>query len=131
MLCLNPRHVTGKLDVLTDWGRQVVAKAFKETRPEVSRDVDWRRYAQVVRAKVRKLMLLELAKRPETMPKTATAIRKSLRDKHPVGLNPTIRALKDLERLGLVRQTAVGDRETRRTYTITKAGVATAQQLLK
>ena len=129
VVCLNPKHVTGKLYSLTAFGHEVAVRGFNlppSTKPE---HLDWRRYAQVVRAKVRKLVLLELARLPSSSPRTASVIRRHLREKHPIGLNQTIRALKDLERLGLARSKPVSDRDARRAYRATTAGLAVARQL--
>ena len=131
VVCLNPRHTTGKLYALTDRGREAALCAFGLRFPPIPNGVNWRKYAQVVRARARKLVLLELACLPRNSMATATYIRKRLRDRHPMGLNPTTRALKDLERLGLVTSAAPGHERTRRTYSLTKRGFAIVQQLLR
>lgn len=120
--CLNPRHVTGKLYTLTPVGRTAVQYTFGIEIRSLPQNINWRKYAQVVRAKTRRLVLLELARMPEAIPKTASHVRKSLRDKHPMGLNPTIRALKDLERLGLVRSAPIGKLDRRKAYRLTSSG---------
>ena len=58
--CLNPRHVTGKLYVLTPLGTRVVRNAFGIRSVTGSKDLNWRKYAQIARAKTRRLVLLEL-----------------------------------------------------------------------
>jgi DNA-binding MarR family transcriptional regulator len=60
---------------------------------------------------------------------TVTHIRKRLRDRHPMGLNPTTRALKDLERLGLVRSAPAPDKDRCRGYTPTMSGLRIARQV--
>jgi DNA-binding MarR family transcriptional regulator len=77
----------------------------------------------------RKLVLLELACCPRNSMATATYIRKRLCDRHPMGLNPTTRALKDLERLGLVRSAPVRDKDRHRGYTLTRSDVRIARQV--
>jgi len=42
--CLNPRHVTGKLCVLTIRGRRVIHEAFGLNVPAEAKGLDWRRY---------------------------------------------------------------------------------------
>jgi DNA-binding PadR family transcriptional regulator len=128
-VCLNPKHTTGKVYALTEKGRKLAEQAFGAPVARPARGLDWRKYAQVVRAKVRKLVLLELARLPAEAIKTATAIRKRLRDRHPIGLNPTMRALKELERLGLVHSAPVSERDCRKHYRLTKAGAAIAREL--
>jgi len=127
--CLNPRHVTGKLYVLTLRGRRVVQEAFGLEVPAEAKGLDWRKYACVARAKVRRAVLLALAEMPSEALRMASAIRKRLRDQHGLGLNATLRALKDLEKMGLVQSEPVSDGERRRAYYLTNSGVAIAQRL--
>lgn len=127
-VCLNPRHVTGKLYALTDRGRRAVKQAFSIEVPRISKGVDWRKYARVVRAKVRRLVLLEVARLSASGPVTATEVKRSLREKHPLGLNPTIRALKELERMGLVASQAAASEGHRRSYSATKTGLVICSQ---
>jgi DNA-binding PadR family transcriptional regulator len=129
VVCLNPRHTTGKLYALTDRGREAALCAFGLRFPPIPKGVNWRKYAQVVRARARKLVLLELACFPRNSMATATYIRKRLRDRHPMGLNPTTRAIKDLERLGLVRSAPVPDKDRCRGYTLTRSGLRIARQI--
>jgi len=130
-VCLNPKHVTGKLYALTETGRESREKAFGLVSVPLPRDVDWRRYAQVARAQVRRLVLLELAAANLPGGVTASALRKSLRDQHPIGLNPTIRALKELEQAGLADSHTLEGGDKRRRYVLTTSGAAIARQLLR
>ena len=123
-VCLNSRQTTGKLYCLTSLGLKLAADAFGESMTGTPPGVDWRKYARVVRARVRKCVLLELARMPAGTAATASKVRKSLRERQPVGLNPAIRALKELERLGLVRSTTSSGTDARRSYSLTKAGLA-------
>lgn len=127
--CLNPRHVTGKLYAFTLRGRRTVKQAFSIQVSRPPNDVDWRKYARVSRAKVRRLILQHLYRLPVGIAATATTIRKGLRDHHPLGLNPTIRALKELEQLGLLRALPISNRDCRRHYHLSKAGTAIVQQM--
>jgi Fe2+ or Zn2+ uptake regulation protein len=129
VICLNPRHVTGKLYALTKRGRRVVKQTFGIEVPQIPQHIDWRKYAQVVRAKARKAVLLALAEMPSDMHATATVIRKRLREKHPMGLNPVIRALKELKRLGLVRSEPASKRGSRTRHFLSKSGAAIARQI--
>jgi len=126
-VCLNPRHVTGKLYTLTDLGRRVVQQTFGVGVPRAPSDVDWRKYARVVRAKARKAVFLALAALPPESRTTATVIRKRLREKHPLGLNPVIRALKELEGMGLARWAPVGKTDPRKCFRLTSAGTSVAR----
>jgi DNA-binding PadR family transcriptional regulator len=129
--CLNPRHATGKVYALTSKGRKVAEQAFGTPVARPVRGVDWRRYAKVVRAKVREAVLLQVACLPPRTLATATVIRETLREQRPIGLNPTMRALKELEQLGLVGSAPASKRDARRVYSLSKPGFAIAQQLLR
>lgn len=130
VVCLNPRHVTGKLYALTDEGRRVLKQAFGIQVSRTPTNIDWRKYARVVRAKVRRLVLLEVARLSSSRPVTATEVKRSLRDKHPVGLNPTIRALKELELTNLVKTSCRKGMNVRHNYGLTPGGDRLAQQIL-
>jgi len=129
--CLNPRHVTGKLYVLTLRGRRVIHGALGLEVPAEAKGLDWRKYARVVRAKARSAVLLEVEVAESSGPATATQIRRSLRVKRPIGLNPVIRALKELEGLGLVKSAMEINGDTRPFYSLTRSGAAIVQQLRK
>jgi DNA-binding PadR family transcriptional regulator len=131
VVCLNPKHTTGKVYALTSKGRRLAEQAFGTPVARPGKGVDWRRYAKVVRAKVREAVLLQLACLPPRVLATATVIRETLREERPIGLNPTLRALKELEQLGLVRSAPVSKRDARRAYSLTKSGFTIAQQLLR
>lgn len=128
-VCLNPKHATGKVYALTERGRGLAEHAFGTRAFEPTPQIDWRRYAKVARAKSRRLVLMELAALNTGGGITATMVRKSLRERHPLGLNPTIRALKELERAGLASSHTLDAKDRRRRYTITKPGAAIARQL--
>ena len=125
----NPRQVTGKLYVLTLRGRRVIHEAFGLQVPAEAKGLDWRKYARAVRAKARSAVLLEVGMAESSGPATATQIRKSLHVKRPFGLNPVIRALKELEGLGLVKSARMINGDTRTFYRLTRPGAAIVQQL--
>jgi len=129
--CLNPHAATGKLYMLTDLGRAAVATIFHTPVEMVEAQVDWRRYGRVARARIRRLLLLGLAQWSAVLPLTASLIRRLLRDKHPLGLGPTVRGLKELEQFGLVKSQPVNSRSTRKFYQVTRQGHLIARQLLK
>jgi DNA-binding PadR family transcriptional regulator len=122
--CINPRLVTGRLYALTERGRDEVHAAFGVVIAVPPENVDWRKYSWVVRAKIRRLVLaaLEELEVKTHAAQTATAIRKFLRTENAVGLNPVIRAIKDLVKLGLVQQDGVTDERSCKLYRLTKMG---------
>ena len=129
--CRNPRLVTGRLYELTDRGRATVAAAFDIEIPALGAEVDWRKYSWMVRAKARRLTLLGLAALEARTgeSQTATAIRKKLRAEHPMGLNRVLRAVKELLRLGLVREAGVTRKRCCKLYQLTPAGRRIVEQL--
>lgn len=131
--CLNPRLVTGRLYALTERGRDDVHAAFGIVVLQPPAHLDWRKYSWVVRAKIRRLTLMGLGQLEAKThaPQTATTIRKHLRTEHAVGLNPVIRALKDLLRLGLVQKNGVTDERACTLYRLTRMGHRILEQLLR
>lgn len=129
--CHNPRLVTGRLYELTARGRAAVVVAFGAEIAAPSENIDWRKYSWVVRAKIRRLTLVALADLETKFgeAQTATAVRKHLRTEHPVGLNPVVRALKELLHLGLVREAGVTQKRCCKLYRLTPAGRRIVEQL--
>jgi DNA-binding PadR family transcriptional regulator len=131
VFCLTPRLVTGRLYWLTAKGRMAVQDAFRISVNDPPSNIDWRRYSWVVRAKIRRLTLIGLGHLEEKggEPQTATTVRKRLISEHGVGLNPVIRALKDLLRLGLVRHAGLTKKHCCTLYSLTPAGKRILEQL--
>ena len=130
--CLNPSQVTGKLYCLTDVGRKVAAHAFKIKVPPHPMDVPWKKYSLVVIAKTRRLVVLELGKcAPLNLGEATTArIRKRLSQSYPIGLNPVMRSLKELTKLGIVECIGITRKQQRKIYHLTKDGERIREQLL-
>ena len=130
--CLNPGQVTGKLFCLTEFGRKIVASAFKLKAPPLSPHVPWRKYSVVVRAKTRRMLVMELGKFTSLNlgEATATKIRKRLNQTYPIGLNPILRSLKELVKLGLVKSVGVTKKQHRKIYQLTADGERIRQELL-
>jgi Fe2+ or Zn2+ uptake regulation protein len=126
--CLNPHHSTGKLYALTQHGQASIKGVFAIETCTPLGAVDWRKYAWLVRAKTRKLVFLEVARQSKIQSRSATEIRKALRETHAIGLNPTLRALKELEKKGLVLA-KTGQDANRRLYCLTKTGSTLAHQI--
>jgi hypothetical protein len=131
VLCRNPRLVTGRLYELTARGQQAVASAFSISIVPASQQPDWRKYSWVVRARIRRLTLLGLDHLQEMSgtSQTATGVRKHLRSEHAVALNPVVKALKDLLRLGLVKEAGVTKQRCCKLYRVTPAGHRIVEQL--
>ena len=120
--CLNPGQANGKLHCLTDLGRKVVKRAFDLVVAPVPEEVPWEKHALVIRARTRKVVVLELAKSFYTQPDQATAarIRKRLTQNYPIGLNPLRRTLKELVQLGIVE--CIAATKGRKTYRLSADG---------
>lgn len=122
-------ELTGKLYALTSPGREAVREAFGHSATGHADDIDWKKYAQVARAKVRRLVLLELAQSAPVPPRTATIIRKRVNVRHPLGLSFASRALRDLERLGLVGAREIPGGAGRKELFVRRAGLRIAGRL--
>ena len=131
IVCLTPRLVTGRLYCLSVKGNTAVHDAFGISITEPPSGIDWRKYSWVVRAKIRRLALVALGQLQKKIgsPQTATAVRKHLRSEHGVGLNPVIRAMKDLVKLALVQEAGVTEQRCCKLYRLTPAGSRILQQL--
>jgi hypothetical protein len=121
--CLNPSARTGRLYAATEHGRVRLARLFPEavhTCPGVPLDADLIGF--VLRGRVRHAVFCALAaESPFRAPlDSATAIKRYLRDSHPVTLNQTIRALHELRRAGLIAHAEL--RGQTRTYSVTEEG---------
>lgn len=130
-VALNERSNNGRLYALTDAGRRAVAAAFGVSSAPPSESIDWRLYSWVVRARIRRRVLLGLAQMGARTPdgQTASNIRKFIRNDSPVGLNPVIRAVRELADKELI--TCVGATRLRacKLYRLTPVGQAVVQQL--
>ncbi len=122
--CLTPRLVTGRLYFLTRAGREAVKHLLGREVPEPTLGIDWKKYAQVVRGRVRRLILEEVAQPVwhGNEGRTANEIRKRLLERHPVGLNATMRALTELRRLQLTRGKLHPEKPRSRLYVLTPMG---------
>ncbi len=129
--CLNPQQTTGKLYFWTKLGRAVISKQSGHILRAIDRKINWNLYSYIVRAKVRRRVLLELSKLQENEVKelTTTRIRKSLNTNFPIGLNPTIRALKELSDLMLVRCVGFTEKRNLKIYQLTEIGERIADNL--
>jgi len=128
VVCLNPRLVTGRLFLLTTRGHSAVHTAFG-IQVSPAPHLDWRKYSRVVRAKIRRLTLNSLGQLEDKTgePHAATAIRKHLRSEHAIGLNPVLRALRDLTALRLVRSDTI--KCGYKVHRLTRAGRRILEQM--
>lgn len=128
---LNRHRNSGRLYAWTELGRSAVAKAFDLQIPPVPTEVNWRKYADVVRAKTRRIVLDGLGQTVARtrQGQTATGLRRHLREHHSIGLNPVLRSLHELEALGLVRVNPETLKEGRKQYEPTPCGWKILKQL--
>ncbi|MCG3148183.1 MAG: hypothetical protein PCFJNLEI_01626 [Verrucomicrobiae bacterium] len=103
--CFNPRELTGKV--------------YFWLEAPTSRTLNWHGYAFVIRAKVRRHVLLHLAHRPD---QPATHIRRSVNERHPVSLNAVIRAVRDLQTKKLITIAGEGNKRGQKLYRLTATG---------
>ena len=128
---LNERSNNGRLYGLTDWGAQAVATAFGLDVSPVSASLDWRRYSWVVRARVRKRVLVGLAQLETRSPAghTASSLRRFIRPDYPVGLNPVLRAVRELADKQLIACVGTTKLRSCKLYRLMPSGRAIVRQL--
>jgi hypothetical protein len=131
VVCLNPRRTNGRLFYLTDEGRRLAAAVFGVKRDPLPESVNWQKYGDVVRGNTRRLVLDGLGKLIEKTeePQTAGSVRRFLRDEHPVGLNPVIRALRELEVLRMIKDIRATRKQSRKLYALTAMGQRSIEEL--
>jgi DNA-binding PadR family transcriptional regulator len=127
--CFNPRLVTGRLYLLTPKGRAAVQKAFAISIPRPPANIDWRKYSWVIRAKVRRLTLYSLGRLETKAPQTATEIRKHIRNEYSAGLNPVLRAVRELAEKKLIACVGVTPVRDCKLYRLTWMGRRVLNQL--
>ena len=128
-VCLNPQQVTGKLYCLTEPGRLATRHAFDIGHPRPPERIDWRKYSWVIRAKIRRLVLCGLGQLEAKAPQTATEIRKHIRHDYPAGLNPVLRAVRELADKKLITCIGVTPVRACKLYRLTSSGRAIVKQL--
>jgi hypothetical protein len=132
-LPLNERSNCGRLYALTDAGRRAVRMAFNVAIPPLSESIDWRLYSWVVRARIRKQVLLGMAQMEARSPDghTATEIRKHLRSDYIVGLNPVLRAARELAKMNII--TCIGTTKVRacKLFRLSAMGNRIVEQLTR
>ncbi len=130
-ICLNPRQTTGRLYSLTNYGRLVVQAAFGTPVSLLPAGMNWQKYSWVVRARIRRISLCGLKRLCERTgePQTAASLRKFLKDQYPLGLNPIIRALKELMAQKLVANVGVTSKRQRKLYRPSQLGLKVCGQL--
>lgn len=112
--CFNPKELTAKIYF------------WSNSRVLILSGSDWSRYAFVVRAKVRRHVVLQLAARSG---QTTSLIRQKVNERHPVSLNAVIRALHDLRARKLATISGEGHKRGQKTYRLTSAGKRIAEFL--
>lgn len=130
-LPLNERSNNGRLYALTGLGRRAVASAFDVPIPPITCDVDWKLYSWVVRARIRKRVLLGLSRMEmrNSEGETASSIRRYICHDYPVGLNPVIRALRELAGRHLIACVGVTPLRSCKLYRLTPLGSSIIGQL--
>lgn len=134
VFCLNPGQVTGNLYFPTEFGRALLKKGFEVKVEPLHHRVSWNAYSYVVRAKTRRLIVIELSStfyQTNAEAGTAARIRRRLIAKESLGLKTVIRTLKDLERGCIVECIGFTEIFNRRIYALSESGKLIADQLAK
>src|SRR5689334_15166086 len=87
--CLNPEEPTGKVFFYTELGREAAQQVFGLELALPHDQIDWNCYARVIRAKVRRLVLVQIAHNgPACVERnTASFLRKQLSHPHQLAIN--------------------------------------------
>jgi len=125
--CFNPSLLNGKIFFWTEAGRTAAEAVFGDAIiPPVVAGLNWDDFGKVMRAPIRRQVLEEISRPP--LPgrrgKCAAEIRRQLREKSPMQLSRTIRAVKELSSLKLIRLRLAGHtpKLRRKSYELTPAG---------
>src|SRR5213593_2016746 len=100
--CFNPSLLNGKVFFWTEAGRTAAEAVFGHVIiPPAVAGLNWNDYGKVMRAPVRRKVLEEISRPslPGRRGKCVAEIRRQLRDKSPMQLSRTIRAVKELSSL--------------------------------
>jgi DNA-binding PadR family transcriptional regulator len=134
IFCLTPNEGNGRLYYFTEKGRRFMRKDLDTSIQPLPRLMNWGKYSQVMRAQVRKLVLLHIGTvrlGTSLEAKTISTIRKELLSTHPMGLGGTIRAVRELERQKLIRRVGITKKRSRPLYLPTLVGKRIIQQIQK
>ena len=129
--CLNPHVRNGRLHYFTKKGCHCMRDVFGVTPAPIHTEMDWDLYSWVVRASVRKAIVTELGKRKSEFQEswTASRLRRTLSKSYPIGLNPTIDGLAELEHHGVIECCGITRKRNRRCFELTKKGLQICAQL--
>jgi DNA-binding PadR family transcriptional regulator len=130
--CFSRREINGKVYYWTDSGRAVTEATFGIANSPPPQGIGWAKYSLVMRSKIRRLVLLELAqvRLIGDRAKTAAGVRQSLKEKHPVSLNSVIRALKELRASKLIEACGEAEKRGQKLYRLTRSGQRIATTLI-
>ena len=131
IFCLNPNALTGRLYFYTGLGIRLLREELGIQLLQADPSLDWNTYGWIVSGKARKAVITELGRpRFEPVPGfTATALRKALLPAHPMGLNPMIESLNELEQRALVKCVGRTRKRDLRLMAISDQGIKIYQAL--
>ncbi len=131
--CLFPHRVKGRLYFFTDMGRAIAKQTLGKIVEPLSKDIDMDAYSKISYAKIRRIVLLELVKKngKDEGGKTVVEIKRNLLDSYPIGVNQTLKAVKELEGYGLAESLVMARKGNRKLYKITSKGEKIVEQLKK
>ena len=123
--CLNPHVRNGKLSYFTKKGCRCMRDVFQIAPAPIQKEMDWDLYSWVVRASVRKAIVMELGKQNTQSHQrwTASNLRRVISKSYPIGLNPTIDGLAELEHNGVVECIGITKKRNQRCFGLSKNGI--------
>lgn len=109
--CLNASAITGRIYYFTEEGQSYAEKKYNISARPLLGGINWRKYGRVIAGKARRDALLAMENPWRGMKeKTKGELRKMLsfsqgaQGKHPMGMSAAIRAVNELEDLGLIKR---------------------------
>jgi len=134
-----PGQVTGRLYFLTPKGMRFVRRAFGISVPPVAEDVDWSLYSFVVRAYVRRFVVMLMImpgiqaawRRSEPqLGWTIAELRRQINTRFSVGFSSVMRAVYQLRDAGVLECVGLTRRGERKLYALSDVGRRVGQEML-
>lgn len=133
LVCLTPDEPKGKIFGVSELGRAVLSSAFNHAVSSIPDTRDWKIYGKLIRAPRRKEVFLEIGRAGLGFQdgKSASKIRKRLKEKFPIGLGSVSRSIKELEEMELIEKVESQKSKVIHQYVATEAGRRMHEKLVR
>lgn len=120
--CLTPKAKTCKIYFFTRMGCEFMRERYGIVVSDRLRRISWRKYSEVIKGKARKAALMAMDERWKSPARTVADIRRFTRNNHALCMSAAIRAVADLEHLGLIERVEVKAKGQRPMFVLTPSG---------